>query len=585
MKRRNLRVVCSSDEEDDDDLLETLPPPIHNPIPNPNPVPPPPPLEISDDEDEFVDVPDDLSPPSSSPPISEAPPAAAVAVNGGTGSVCPIDEFLRNLGLRLRPDWLESCVAGLASGGSGFEGLDVAGMAKKCFEQFLLADMNICGAGVLPENVGGMHKAELEGPFVLQVDEIVNISAPIRERYHDIPTGTKRCLKLSMTDGVQHVFGMEYRPIKELEVLAPAGLKIVIRNVHVRRGLLMLVPEVLHVLGGLVDALDAARQRLVNEVNKPPRGKRKQVILPLPKRASLAAWSSDTTNNGASGNVSMPGDVGDRRSVMHSATLPTTSIMAEGIVVEESNYPPAGENNLEEHGPLHVEEITMEELAAPFVGENNVGKPHSVNNIPDIDPEFAGPATSGVEVTHASEVEDAVDVVEHPLNLSAGKEMPFTYLACLLAKWATQKDCKPYIHGKIKCFLTGVKGFQFKERHKFELDVYVDDGSLISEVRIDHNVVQNGIGHSPEEVTAALLSSDKKIVADMRETMRRFQLFLAKFEGTMLVEINERSTLPIVLEMNQGCSTSDPLLLLRRLKKFTPQNLWHRDLECIDVSP
>lgn len=31
---------------------------------------------------------------------------------------------------------------------------------------------------------------------------------------------------MSMTDGVQRVFGMEYRPIKDLEVLAPAGLKV-----------------------------------------------------------------------------------------------------------------------------------------------------------------------------------------------------------------------------------------------------------------------------------------------------------------------------------------------------------------------
>ena len=41
-----------------------------------------------------------------------------------------------------------------------------------------------------------------------------------------------------------------------------------------RRGILMLVPEVIEVLGGKVEELDAARQRLVQEVNKPPRGKR-----------------------------------------------------------------------------------------------------------------------------------------------------------------------------------------------------------------------------------------------------------------------------------------------------------------------
>lgn len=36
----------------------------------------------------------------------------------------------------------------------------------------------------------------------------------------------------------------------------------------------MLVPEAIEVLGGMVQELDAARQPLINEINKPPRGKR-----------------------------------------------------------------------------------------------------------------------------------------------------------------------------------------------------------------------------------------------------------------------------------------------------------------------
>lgn len=36
----------------------------------------------------------------------------------------------------------------------------------------------------------------------------------------------------------------------------------------------MLVPEVIEILGGVVDDLEAAHVRLVSEVNKPPRGKR-----------------------------------------------------------------------------------------------------------------------------------------------------------------------------------------------------------------------------------------------------------------------------------------------------------------------
>lgn len=40
----------------------------------------------------------------------------------------------------------------------------------------------------------------------------------------------------------------------------------------------------------------------------------------------------------------------------------------------------------------------------------------------------------------------------------------------------------------LQCFLTGVKGFHYKQRTTYELQVYVDDGSLISEILISHNV-------------------------------------------------------------------------------------------------
>lgn len=51
-------------------------------------------------------------------------------------------------------------------------------------------------------------------------------------------------------------------------------LQIVINNVNVRRGLLMLVPEVIEVLGGRVQVLTEAQERLIHEINKPPRGRR-----------------------------------------------------------------------------------------------------------------------------------------------------------------------------------------------------------------------------------------------------------------------------------------------------------------------
>lgn len=161
MRRRHLRLPSSSDDDEDAPPLQTLI------TPNPNTL-----LEISDDD--FLDVPEDLS-----PPLGEAPPgragdsaAFANAPEGmeeeRDGSTREIDDFLRGLGLWLRPEWLESCAATLMASGSYFSRLDVAGRAKRCFEQFLISDMNTSGAGILPENIHRLHKTELEGPFVLQ---------------------------------------------------------------------------------------------------------------------------------------------------------------------------------------------------------------------------------------------------------------------------------------------------------------------------------------------------------------------------------------------------------------------------------
>lgn len=179
-RRRNLRLPSSSDEDEDapiPPIPNPNPNPIHSPNPNPNPnpisypnpssPPPSPPHEISDDDDGdaiFLDAADEL--PDPSPP---SPNANSGHIRNPNPSVDPIDGVLKRLGLSLRREWLESCVGGLETAGLGFERLDSNGKAKLCFEQFLLADMNYCGAGILPANVSGMHQVELEGPFVLQV--------------------------------------------------------------------------------------------------------------------------------------------------------------------------------------------------------------------------------------------------------------------------------------------------------------------------------------------------------------------------------------------------------------------------------
>lgn len=153
LRRRRRRLVTSDDEDEDGsaDVAAEFQDPSESPQLSPTVAST---VVISDDE--FVDVADELSPPSSSPPAEE--PAG-----------CPVLNFLSVVGVRPRREWLDACLSGLVASHDGFAGLDVGEKARLCFKQFLLSDFNFSSSGGLPSGVHSMHGVELAGPFVLQV--------------------------------------------------------------------------------------------------------------------------------------------------------------------------------------------------------------------------------------------------------------------------------------------------------------------------------------------------------------------------------------------------------------------------------
>ncbi|CAI9116544.1 OLC1v1017720C1 [Oldenlandia corymbosa var. corymbosa] len=589
MSRRRLRIVCSSSDDDEDIDVSLQPPEPASEPPLSHQIPP---ILVDDDEEEVrIDqISDDevgitlqtmnlssansnsnstsendnlsrLNPSITQPTpfhISDdemddvfPDPGPVNPFNYGNNPVYDgINAILRKMGLGLKREWLEACIGALPSSIQGFLGLDDSQKAKLCFEQFLFADMNHCGSGVLPRDVHKLHLVDLKGPYILQVDEMVNISSPLRTRYQKAAPGSKRCLKLSMTDGVQRVFGMEYRPIKDLDVLSPAGMKIALCNVCVRRGILMLVPEVIEVLGGKVEELDAAKQRLVHEIEKPPRGRRAGMVQKLSERAALAAWPPETLNA--------------QDPVNHSQTA--TMRFQVHVPGNLSGIPASDGIEEYQRGNVETNQSSMAGTSwVPFSTEQ--GQPDGSMNIEvnsiHVPSEEAQPNIEGDADVQEFQM---IDHFEPPYMLTGERESPFTYLASLSAKWATMKDTVSKVQGKVKCFLTGVKGFQFKGRTTYELQAYIDDGSLITEIFIDHNVVQNRIGYSPEEVSDAVTSSDSSQASQMREILKQFQFFLLNFEGTMLVEMTAESSLHVAIEMDQGCSVSDAWSLLQRLR-------------------
>eukprot|EP00667_Euglena_gracilis_P022756 EG_transcript_25458 len=167
-----------------------------------------------------------------------------------------VSAALRAQGIAVTPDWLQRCWEHLQQHGVHTPAVD------HVYQQLLQADFAEIGAGVLPADLSTVARGVLEGPCVVQVEAVRDISesgpdATERRLLANPRERGKRCLRLECTDGQRRVPCLEYRPCPSLDH-AQVGMKLQLRNVNVRRGLLLLVEESVAMLGGSVAAKAAA---------------------------------------------------------------------------------------------------------------------------------------------------------------------------------------------------------------------------------------------------------------------------------------------------------------------------------------
>jgi hypothetical protein len=147
----------------------------------------------------------------------------------------------------------------------GSLGSTAESVAEKVFAVFLTSDIydtsQLSGSphqGLLPANLTSKHKENLAPTraLVLQIDEITNVGASLDQQKQE----SNRYLKLFLTDGVNSVVALEHRRVEELRRDIPAGTKVSLKNVPIRRGALMLSPSCFKVLGGEVSRLSDLAQ-------------------------------------------------------------------------------------------------------------------------------------------------------------------------------------------------------------------------------------------------------------------------------------------------------------------------------------
>ncbi|GAA6106811.1 recQ-mediated genome instability protein 1 [Tachysurus ichikawai] len=178
--------------------------------------------------------------------------------------------------------WLDACVEWVTEEAGGVA-LPQTELNQQVLDQWLLTDLCDLAHPVLPAGISEAEKMELNGCYCLQMYSLLDVSQPAYSQLQCLrgsdcsndevtavtqatqrPWEAKptRMLMLQLTDGVQNLEAIEYRPIPALSANLPPGTKLqVVGRVMVRLGVMMLKPENVRVLGGEVEEIMEANSQ------------------------------------------------------------------------------------------------------------------------------------------------------------------------------------------------------------------------------------------------------------------------------------------------------------------------------------
>uniref|UniRef100_A0A672SXX3 Survival of motor neuron-related-splicing factor 30 n=1 Tax=Sinocyclocheilus grahami TaxID=75366 RepID=A0A672SXX3_SINGR len=115
----------------------------------------------------------------------------------------------------------------------------------------LNSDLRPIGKSFLPTDINSGRIEKLEGPCVLQVQKIRNVTA---SKDHEESQAAPRMLRLQMTDGQTSCTGLEFKHLSKISLNTPPGTKVkLLEDVQVKNGILLLDDSKITVLGGEVD--------------------------------------------------------------------------------------------------------------------------------------------------------------------------------------------------------------------------------------------------------------------------------------------------------------------------------------------
>lgn len=498
-----------------------------------------------------------------------------------------ICKYLNSLNFHYSQAWVTDCVDYYQSSNPSISENELKEEVK---QQWLLLNLRDVKVGVFPPNLKANPNVVLPGKYVVQVETLIDSG---QSKYSQLQTlrnvgcdnvlatskpdaepPPRRCLTMTITDGVQDLNAMEYEVIPALRLNdpdLPPGFKMLISGpVTCRRGMILLSPKNVSVLGGEVDVFTEKNRYealLVeslglagtdNSANPPLRVSHPPPTNSVSNRLAdllddddfvFDDLPMDTSADNGGSNIN--NQVSSLNNQTREARARSSNNFRETLSVPSTQpAPPPVEPSLDDLLSdaddvfLNIPDDDMIYRTQPH-GSGLETSRRPVGGVQTSLKQYFAP-TSLVKDDEVMEI--SPDPVEIPLPKKIISSEPFVYLAQIEQTQLTKNAVF-----KIKAVILTLKSKIAISGDTFTLQATISDGSLSADVQFSSEILENLLGFSPSEIKKMAKERNKNsAVAEMLKTaFGTAQLKLISLNCIFNIQFFANKSVPMVLSLEE----------------------------------
>ncbi|KAH9635952.1 hypothetical protein HF086_015526 [Spodoptera exigua] len=405
---------------------------------------------------------------------------------------------------------------------------DIKKLAK---EQWLLNDLKEICPGSLPAELKGQMRTVLNGKFVLQINAVMDIGTPAYQQYlklqkvnmenveattnYEDKISSHRMLKLYMTDGVQEITALEYKPMRNLSCDITPGCKVLIKGpVECRRGQLLLTESAIELLGGEVQEIVISNS-LAGQLSA-------KLGLPITPESNLKTTMNTARNtNIPTPHTEMPAPYQqpptfDQHPNMDEPNFADDEIDVDQLAaLEEQLVDIPAKRPLEPNTPIPGKKLKINQVNQSF-------------DYPDDNDLFMGE-----DEDYLRELEAQIDASDNEVIQSQDKggnsvsAEPFVYIKQIKDMAESDRTGKVFrVKGQIMSLLSKLS----VGKDGWSLKCTIVDGTGTLDVEFTSDVLSKLVGYTPQE-----MSANKKLFATRPDLKEKTISGLQKAKDTLQV--------------------------------------------------